>query len=226
MKKMPVLVTAATRWEVQPLAEALGLPRSGEGRWEGLACGRRIVILKTGMGALKTRERLERDCVAGDHGLVISAGLCGAMQPGVKNGDIVADAQDVELDHVTTLKATADALGLPFHFGKILHTNIILKPEMKRKLGTENRVLACDMETAAVRRWAQDRTPVIGLRVVLDGIDERVPSEAPETEDAAGLARYALAHAAELPLLVRTGLRSARGMRRLSCFVRAYLEAI
>ncbi|OGR99325.1 MAG: hypothetical protein A2V88_03885 [Elusimicrobia bacterium RBG_16_66_12] len=219
-----VLITAATRWEAGPLAKALGLPASGDGRWEGLACGRRVVLLKTGMGAAKTRDLLERDCAAGDYGLVLSAGLCGAMQPGVKTGDIVADAQDVEFDSVTTLKETAEALGLPFHFGKILHTNLVLKPEMKRKLGTENRVLACDMETAAVRRWSGGRAPVIGLRVVLDEIDEAVPPDAPESEHPGALARYALSHVAELPLLVRTGLRSARAMKRLSIFIRAYLE--
>lgn len=219
-----VLITAATRWEAEPLAKALGLPASGEGRWDGLACGRRIVLLKTGMGELKTRSVLNRDCVAGDHGLVISAGLCGALQPGVKTGDIVADAQDVELDYVTTLKETAEALGLPFHFGKILHTNIVLKPDMKRRLGTEQRGLACDMETAAVRRWAGGRTPVVGLRAVLDELDEEVPADAPESERPAALARYALAHTSELPLLIRTGLRSARAMKRLSIFIRAYLE--
>lgn len=222
----PVLVTAATRWEAEPLAKALGLPVSGHDRWEGLSCGRRILLLKTGMGAVKTHDVLERDCVAGDYGLVISAGLCGAMQPGVKTGDIVADAQEVELDYATTLKGTATALGLPFYFGKILHTNIVLKPETKRKLGTEHRVLACDMETAAVRRWAEDKTPVIGLRVVLDELDEEVPSDAPESERPLALARYALAHAAELPLLIRTGLRSSRSMKRLSGFIRAYLEAL
>ena len=219
-----VLITAATRWESGPLAKALGLPPSGDGRWEGLACGRRIVLLKTGMGAVKTRDVLDRDFVASDHGLVLSAGLCGAMQPGVRTGDIVADVQDVELDYATALKQTAETLGQRFHFGKILHTNLVLKPEMKRKLGTENRVLACDMETAAVRRWADGKAPVIGLRAVLDELDEEVPSDAPEAGGPAALARYALGHAGELPLLIRTGLRSARAMKRLSRFIRAYLE--
>lgn len=220
----PVLITAATRWETEPLAKALGLPASGGGRWEGLACGRRILLLKTGIGALKTRDALERDCVAADHGLVLSAGLCGAMQEGVKTGDIVADVQDVELELATTLRETATTLGLTLHFGKILHTNIVLEPAIKRKLGTENRVLACDMETAAVRRWAEGKTPVIGLRVVLDELDDAVPADAPESEDAAALARYALSHAAQLPLMIRTGLRSSRAMKRLSTLIRAYLE--
>jgi len=224
--RAPVLIIAATRWEAEPLSKALGLPASGEDRWEGLSCGRRIVLLKTGMGELKTRSVLNRDCVAGDHGLILSAGLCAALQPGVKTGDIVADAHEVELEYVAPLKETAQSLGCSFHFGKILHTNVILKPEMKRKLGTEHRVLACDMETAAIRRWACGKTPVIGLRVVLDEIGEEIPSDAPESEDFVALARYALAHTAELPLLIRTGLRCARSMKELSRFLKAYLEAL
>ena len=227
LTRTPVLIITATRWEAEPLSKALGLPASGEDRWEGLSCGRRVLVLKTGMGALKTRDRLERDCVAaGDHGLILSAGLCAALQPGVRTGDIVADAQEVDLDYVVPLRETAATLGLPFHFGKILHTNVILKPEMKRKMGTEHRVLACDMETSAIRRWAYGRTPVIGLRVVLDEIDEAIPSDAPESEDFAALARYALAHTTELPLLIRTGLRCAWAMKKLSRFLNAYLEAL
>lgn len=226
LPRTPVLITAATRWEAEPLSKALGLPASGEGRWEGLACGRRVLVLKTGIGAIKTRSVLERGCAAGDHGLVLSAGLCAALQPGIKTGDIVADAQEIDLDYVVPLRETAATMGLPFHFGKLLHTNVVLKPEMKRKLGTEHGVLACDMETSAVRRWAYGKTPVIGLRAVLDAIEEDVPSDAPESEDFLALARYALAHSAELPLLIRTGLRCARTMKKLSGFLKAYLEAL
>jgi nucleoside phosphorylase len=222
----PILITAATKWESQPLARGLGLSPAGEGRFEGTVGGRRVTLVKTGMGAVKTAEALENGFVAGDYGLAISAGLCGAMHADVKTGDIVADAQEIEMDFVVPLRETAKELALPFHFGKIIHTNLVLGPEKKRKLGAEWRGVACDMETAAVKRWANAKIPAFGVRAVLDELDEELPSDVPEGEDAASLARFALANASRLPGLVRVGIRSGRAMKNLSRFLKAYLEAI
>lgn len=226
LPKTPVLITAATRWEAEPLTKGLGLSPAGNGRWEGSVGGRAVLLVKTGMGAIKTAAVLEKDFVAGDYGLAISAGLCGAMQPGIRVGDIVADAQEVELDYVVPLRETAKSMGAPFHFGKILHTNIVLKPAAKAKLGAEYRAVACDMETAAVKRWAGSRIPAFGVRVVLDEMNDEIPADAPESEDTAALARYALANAAKMPALIRTGLRSGRAMKNLTRFLKAYLETL
>jgi nucleoside phosphorylase len=225
LPKTPVLITAATQWEARPLAKALNLELAGDGRFEGVVAGRRLVLLKTGIGAQKTAEKLGE--MSGTEWLLaISAGLCGSMQKDVRHGDIVADVREVELDFVAPLKETAVRNAVPFHFGKILHTNIVLKPSAKLALGQEQRAIACDMETAAVRRWADGKIPAIAVRAVLDEVHEEIPSEAPEGEDAAALARFALANAASMPALIKTGWRSARAMKSLSRFLTAYLEAI
>ena len=222
----PVLITAATKWETQPLAKGLGLTQKADGCYEGVIKGRRVVLIKTGIGAPKTSAALENGFVAGDFGLVFSAGLCGAMQDSIKTGDLVADAHGVDLDYVVPLRETAASLNIPFHFGKILHTNIVITPAKKRALGAEHRMLACDMETAAVRRWAYGKVPVIAARVVLDEIHEEIPADAPKGEDPASLAKFALTHAASLPRLIQTGMKSGRAMKNLTKFLKAYLETI
>ncbi len=226
LPKTPVLITAATKWEAHPLAKALGLTSVAESRWEGTVAGRKVVLLKTGIGAKNAADALAGGFLPSDFGLAISAGLCGAMQKEAKTGDIVADAREVDLDLVNPLRETALKLKIPFHFGKILHTNIVLKPAAKKALGEEQRALACDMETASLRRWADGKTAPIGVRVVLDELHEEIPSDAPEGEDAASLARYALANAAKLPSLIRVSYRSSRAMKTLSAFLKAYLETI
>ncbi|MDP3543852.1 MAG: hypothetical protein Q8T11_15400 [Elusimicrobiota bacterium] len=223
LPKTPILITAATRWEARPLANALGLEAAGEDRFEGVVGGRRVVLVKTGIGAKNTTDKLN-----GLDGngwlLVISAGLCGSMQKDVRHADIVADVREVELDFVGLLKETAERRSTPFHFGKILHTNIVLKPDTKLALGQEQRAIACDMETAAVRRWADGKIPTIAVRAVLDDADEEITGEYPDGEDALSLARFARDHASSLPSLIRTGYRSARAMKTLSRFLTAYLE--
>jgi len=225
LPKTPVLITAATKWEAHPLAKALGLTSVAESRWEGIVAGRKVVLLKTGIGAKNAADALAT-AKPEDFGLAISAGLCGAMQKEAKTGDVVADAREVDLDFVKPLRETALKLDLPFHFGKILHTNIVLAPAAKKALGEAQRALACDMETASLRRWADGKTAPIAVRVVLDEIHEEIPSDAPEGEDAASLVRYAFANAAKLPSLIRVGYRSSRAMKTLSTFLKAYLETI
>lgn len=225
LPKTPILITAATRWEIRPLANALNLEAAGEDRFEGVVAGRRVVLVKTGIGAKNTADKLN-----GLNGngwlLVISAGLCGSMQKDVRHADIVADVREVELDFVALLKETAVRNAIPFHFGRILHTNIVLKPDAKLALGVEQRAIACDMETAAVRRWADNKIPTIAVRAVLDDVDEKITGEYPEGEDALSLARFARDHVSSLPSLIRTGYRSARAMKSLSRFLTAYLEAL
>lgn len=225
LAKTPILITAATKWEAAPLAKALKLALTEDGRYEGTISGRRVMLLKTGIGAKNTADKLNG--LNGDEwSLVISAGLCGSMQKDVHRGDIVADVGGAEFDYVRPLKETAIANAIPFHFGKILHTNIVLKPDAKRALGAEQRAIACDMETAAVRRWSDRKIPTIAVRAVLDEVEDELPSDAPEGEDAASLARYVLARASSLPALIRTGWRSARAMKTLARYLTAYLEAL
>lgn len=225
LPKTPILITAATKWEARPLANALNLEEAGEGRYEGVVAGRRVVLVKTGIGAKNTTDKLN-GLNGNEWLLAISAGLCGSLQIDVRHGDVVADVREVELDFVGLLKETAVHNDIPFHFGKILHTNIVLKPDAKLALGAEHRVIACDMETAAVRRWADGKIPTIAVRAVLDDVDEEITSEYPEGEDALSLARFARDHAGSLPSLIRTGFRSARAMKTLSRFLTAYLEAL
>ena len=80
LPKTPVLITAATKWEYAPLARALRLTEVAPGRAEGVVAGRKIVLLKTGIGAKKAADALGNGLSPSDFGLAISAGLCGAMQ--------------------------------------------------------------------------------------------------------------------------------------------------
>jgi nucleoside phosphorylase len=226
LPKTPVLITAATKWEAEPLAKALGLTAAGPSRFEGTVNGRSVVLIKTGIGAKNAADALGKGFSPSDFGLAISAGLCGAMQPEAKTGHVVADAREADLDLVKPLRETALKLGIPFHFGKILHTNIVLQPAAKKALGAEQRALACDMETASLRRWADGKTDAIAVRVVLDEMGETLPSDMPEGEDFVSLAKYAAAHVSTMPSLINTGLRSGRAMKTLSRFLKTYLETI
>lgn len=223
--KFAVLITAATKWEAQPLAAALRLKHDGPDRWHGEVAGRKVLLVKTGVGAKATADKLGK-LEPSRFGLTISAGLCGAMHRDVRTGDIVADGREVELDLVKPLRETALKLAAPFHFGRILHTNIVLQPAAKKALGEEHRAVACDMETQALRRWTEGKAPAIGVRVVLDEMHEACPTDVPEGESFGALAKFALRNAKSMPSLLSTGLKTKRAMKTLSRFLKAYLETL
>lgn len=222
----PILLTAATRFEAQPLARQLGLVADGAGRFVGSIAGRSIVLVVSGIGPVRTAIALERGFSASDFGLALSVGLCGALQDGLHTGELIADAEDIAPGYVEPLRAAAWTLGLPCHFGRILHTNVVLQPADKRALGSAHGALACDMETAAVRRWSGGATAVLGARVVLDELGQTLPADAPADGDLLDLTRYALSRAGHLPRLLQVGWRSARAMRNLAQVLRLYLATV
>ncbi|MEK7858991.1 MAG: hypothetical protein AAB320_07595 [Elusimicrobiota bacterium] len=206
-----VLLCAATRWEAAPLAARL------RGR---------ATVLQTGMGAARTAEALSR--LEGGFSFVLSTGFAGALQPGMETGDLVLDMQGLDLELVQAARAAAETLKLRFHFGKVVDAETPLSaPEDKARLGRERRASAVDMESAQIRAWAESRgTPFLVARVVLDRVDQRLPSRVPEGEDAWSLLRYAAQNVAELPLLLATGLRQRRAMPNLSAFLDRFLESL
>jgi adenosylhomocysteine nucleosidase len=221
------LLCAATKWEAQPLAKALRLTEGAPGVFE--RSDRRVTLLKTGIGPENTTLALRRWRGAGPPAVAagISVGFAGALQPGMRTGDIVCDLRGCDLDVVRKARETAELLGLRIHFGKMLHSDKVLSsPQEKTALGRKERGSAVDMETSAVRDFARSAgISFLCIRVVLDPVHQALPSCLPAGEDFISLARYAVSNARELPLLAALGLKQRAAAAALSLFLRAYLEA-
>lgn len=215
-----IVVTAATRWESEPLARLWGLSPSTPGLLRGEAAGRKVALVETGIGAEKTREALRRLGVE-KVSVVLSAGLAGALQPGMRRGDIVLDLRGGPIERAEAARAIASRLGLALHMGAVASSERVLAaPAAKRALGLERRAAAVDMESAAVREWAASRgAEFLAVRVVLDELGDRLPEGVPEGDGPAELARYALARWKDIPLLLSLGLRQKRAMSSLARFL-------
>lgn len=218
MTTATTLLCAATKWEAEPVARALGLERRTDAFFGGGALG----LVKTGAGAANVAKALSslRACS------VYSVGLCGALQPGMSTGDIVFDVQGAPSDWPPRARELAESLDLKIHFGRIVHSpRVLATPADKAELGARLRAGAVDMETAAIRAWAEARgADCFAIRAVLDGLNEAVPSEIPESETPAALVSYAVRHFASLPLLLATGLKSRKATSNLSRFLREFLR--
>jgi len=223
----PILLCAATRWEAGPLAARFGLRELSSHRFEGTAAGRKIVLSKTGVGPEAATDALTRitdDAFA----CVVSVGFAGALQPGMASGDLVLDIQGADAELPPAARELAAQQGTPLHFGKIIHSDKVLaSPAEKRALGQAQRASAVDMETSSIRAWAGRRgTPALAVRVILDGVDDRLPSAVPAGEDIVSLTRYALGNIGELPVMISTGLKQRRAMANLCRFLESFLPLL
>lgn len=225
--KAPVLLCAATRWEADPLIKRWGLRRVDASRHEGAVGGADIVLVKTGMGAVNAAAALDA-LVGPPPRMAVSIGFAGALQPRMASGDLVLDVQGAALEIPEAAREIAARQNSPLHFGRIAHSDVVLHlPRDKRELGERLRCSAVDMESEAVRRWAQARqTAMIAARVVLDDLDSPLPPEAPAGETARDLAAFAWRNAGRWPSMVLLGLRQRRAMARLAAFLEELLPRL
>lgn len=223
----PILLTAATPWESRPLAKALGLLPDGPGLWRGSLGERRGVLLETGMGGPKAGAALDRvfgSANGSTPGLLVSTGLCGSLQEDVRPGDLVMDVHGGPLGLALAAHPAAKRAGVTLHMGAMADADHVLTPAEKRALAAKVRAAAVDMESAAVRAWAERRgSAFLAVRAVLDGLADEAPAAAPADGSFGAALRFAAAHWSELPRLAATGWRARRAMDALARFLSIYL---
>lgn len=222
-----ILLCAATKWEAVPLAKSLGLERSSPRLFERPDGA--IALLQTGMGQQKTARSLRQwSASSGGCRTAISTGFCGALQPGMRTGDIVADLGGCDAALVEKARRTAEERGLRLHFGRIIHSDtVVSSPVHKEELGRAQRASAVDMESAAVRQWAAESdAPALCLRVVLDSMKQPLPERLPQDEDFFSLLRYAAGNLRQAPLLAYLGYRQRQALDSLRRFLGPYLETL
>jgi 4-hydroxy-3-methylbut-2-enyl diphosphate reductase len=132
-----------------------------------------VKVRRTGMG------RTHVDLGGAD--AVAVAGLCGAVDPELKAGDVVL-ATELRSENGKTIPCPGSALlaeplrrlGLTARMGALYSASRILGPDERERLG-DTGVVAVDMESAWLGEAAGDR-PLAVLRVVVDTAGQRLLS--------------------------------------------------
>jgi adenosylhomocysteine nucleosidase len=193
----------------------------------GLA-GPDLTVRLSGIGAAAA-TRAAADLPAGLRAIV-AAGFCGALDPALRVGDLIA-AEEV-VDEASGERHRADP-GLlraaPGRRGTMVSAvRLARTPADRRRLeGT-----AVDMESAALARAAAaSGTPFLALRAVTDETRHRLPDldrvmdAAGRLTPGAGMAHFLL-HPRELPALARLGPASRTASRSLREGLEGLLEAL
>jgi 4-hydroxy-3-methylbut-2-en-1-yl diphosphate reductase len=132
-----------------------------------------VQVRRTGMG--------RRDVDFGDADAVAVAGLCGAVDPALRSGDIVLgtelrseDGRSVPCPDSALLAEPLRRLGLEARAGTLYSASRIVGRDERAAL-RERGILAVDMESAWLAEAVRDR-PLAVLRVVVDTSDRRLLS--------------------------------------------------
>jgi len=135
-----------------------------------------IRIAVTGVGQTSAKQAVATVLAGPPSRLIVMAGFCGALRPGMSVGQVVIP--EVVVDASGRAWPTAEAL-LPLgvlqsvRMGRILTTNrLIAGPAEKQQLGTRHQADAVDMESAVVAAaCALADTPFLAVRAVSDTVD-------------------------------------------------------
>ena len=158
---------------------------------------------------------------------VISIGICGALDPALRPGDVVAGSgvRDGRTRFATDTGWTKRLLGKIPHAvgGTVAGSDLMLTtPEAKAALHASSGALAVDMESHIAARFAaRHGLPLAVLRCVSDGAHRALPPAAqrgmrPDGSMDVGAVLGALAaDPRQLPALIRTGIEAEKGFAAL-----------
>jgi adenosylhomocysteine nucleosidase len=216
-----ILVLTAVELEARALARALSLPPLPSLSFP--AFGRdSIRLAPVGLRAGLLVPRWTALVAASDRPLVVSAGVCGGLDPALRVGDlvlpdgVVSDA-GVRLPVTgSTAQRTAAAGGASPRGGVMLTSSrIVGTPEAKAALRAATGAVAVDMESAAILEAAAARgCSSLVVRAVSDDAREALPEELMRLMGADGRIRGGGILALARPRVLGHALRLRRSTRQ------------
>lgn len=210
---------ALARWLALPPDPSLGVPAFGPGVTRAAPVGVRGACLDARWTSLVSG--LERP-------LVISAGLCGALDPELAPGALVVPERvigplgdEMQPDGDGHRRALAQAPSA--RTGSLVTTeDVVATPRAKSELRARSGAIAVDMESAAILRAAAAAGfPSVVVRGVSDHACQELPRElidvmSPEGRLRIGRAGVLIAHPAVLPQAFRLRRATMRALRAVA----------
>ncbi|MBI1735303.1 MAG: hypothetical protein HYR51_09020 [Candidatus Rokubacteria bacterium] len=202
-----ILVLTAVDLEARALARDLGLTAARSSAWPHFRGGT-LEIACVGLRAsqLDARAAAFRTPV-----LVVSAGACGALAPGLAEGALIVPDTVLAADGE---RLTTDAVPGLARAGTLATLDDVAEtPEAKARLWLETGAVAVDMESAPIVRWARARgARAVVVRGVADTAMHGVPADLAALVGADG--RVSAGRAARAILARPAALGQALALRR------------
>ena len=183
----PILILTAVELEARALARALGLPRLKSLPFPAFG-NDAFSVVPVGLRASLLSARLPVLLEMFGRPLVVSSGVCGALDPKVKRGTVVLPETVLDtrgerygvtvVQHRRYVEAF-ERCGIPFAVGTLATAmEIVASPDAKAALREATGAMAVDMESSLILRAAAEAAcPALALRGVSDDAGDSLPSE-------------------------------------------------
>ncbi|MGI9071978.1 MAG: hypothetical protein ACR2JB_11860 [Bryobacteraceae bacterium] len=235
---MAILYVASLAMELEPFGDLLTGVRklkwpidyAFEGVWEG----RRVMLAANGAGPKLAAQAVEiairavtgAELSASKLEAVVSTGFCGALDPHLREGQIVIATEVLDLDANATFECGPVDAETPFASGVLISKDRIANYVAEKQQLRDRGALAIDMEAGGVAARAKRAgLPFYSIKVVSDRADESFPLDINSMRTPEGRIRrvkigiHALAHPKLLPQLVHWKRRSRIAAKALGGFL-------
>jgi adenosylhomocysteine nucleosidase len=172
---------------VDRLANASSVKASGFVVRSGTLAEVEVAVVETGVGGAAAARAVTAVLRTHRPRYVISAGFAGALNDGIKRGELLLPTSVLASEQPEILlEAQALIAELPsdvkMHRGRLVSADAIVRlPDEKRELGRRFAAQAVDMETYAVARACQERsTPLFSVRIISDDTGDEIPADIAE----------------------------------------------
>ena len=216
-----ILVLTAVELEARALARALSLPLLSSLPFPAFGRGT-LRVASVGLGASLLHARWPALVPAPEHPLVVSAGVCGGLDPALVVGDLVLadsviDAAGKRLAVTATAGQRAAArMGATAHAGAMVSSSrAVATPAAKAALRAATGAVAVDMESGAILQMAAERgCASLVVRAVSDDARDGLSEELMGMMGADGRLRGRGLLALARPRVLARALRLRRATRQ------------
>ena len=235
---MAILYVASDAMELEPFAALLtGLRKLKwpiDYAYEGVLEGRRVMLAANGAGPKLAAQAVEvavravtvAELSSSKLEAVVSTGYCGALDPSLRESQIVAAIEVRDLDTNEAFECAPVTTDREFVSGRILSQNRIANSAMEKQQLKEYGALAIDMEAAGVAaRTKRAGLPFYCIKVVSDRADESFPLNINDMRTPDGrigrvkIVVHALTHPKLIPYLFQLKRRSEDAAKALRDFL-------
>ncbi len=169
----------ATVWEARPLIAALNLTPSVPGQFEAQFPEVQLLLTICGIG----QDRAKHAALMMAHknpSLIISTGYGGALQKGIRAGDLAVDQSQSNADWTHFIKTLAEKQNLKMHGGTFSSApSLLATGDEKMALGDRTGAIVVEMESRAIRDVCREKNIAFGsIRAVSDAVEQNLSAAA------------------------------------------------
>lgn len=235
---MAILYVASLAMELEPFAALLTGVRklkwpidyAFEGVWEG----RRVVLAANGSGPKLAAQAVEiairavtgAELSSSKLEAVVSTGFCGALDPSLREGQIVIATEVLDLDANASFECGTVNAEVPFASGVLISQDRVANNATEKQHLRQRDAVAIDMEAGGVAARAKRAgLPFYSIKVVSDRAEESFPFDLNRMRTPEGRIRrvkiviHALTHPKSLPELLHWKRRSKAVAKSLGDFL-------